>query len=140
MTARAATQDKIIVFFDGECAFCIGWVNFIIDRDSADRFRFAALQGDWARRFFVAEKLVHPGMDSMVVWKDGKLLLRSDAALAIAASLPRPLRWAEGFVIIPRNWRDCAYNFIARRRHKWPFRRSGACRLPSADMRAKLLQ
>ncbi|MFP2909898.1 thiol-disulfide oxidoreductase DCC family protein, partial [Pyxidicoccus sp. 3LFB2] len=43
-TKKAPEQGAAVVLFDGVCNLCNGAVNFIIDRDPAARFRFAALQ------------------------------------------------------------------------------------------------
>ena len=37
-------NEQLIILFDGVCNFCNFWVNFVLDRDKKDRFRFAALQ------------------------------------------------------------------------------------------------
>src|SRR5882762_1006850 len=39
-----------IVLYDGVCGFCNRIVQFILKRDSRDRFRFATLQSEYARR------------------------------------------------------------------------------------------
>ncbi|MGB0767658.1 MAG: thiol-disulfide oxidoreductase DCC family protein, partial [Phycisphaeraceae bacterium] len=41
-----AHADHSVVIFDGVCNFCNTYVNYVIDRDPADRFRFASLQSE----------------------------------------------------------------------------------------------
>jgi predicted DCC family thiol-disulfide oxidoreductase YuxK len=38
-----------LIFFDGVCNLCNGFVQFVIERDPEARFRFAPLQSDAAR-------------------------------------------------------------------------------------------
>ena len=131
-------SDRHIVFYDGECPFCIGWVKFLLDRDGHDRFRFAALQGDWARKFFAEHGLTHPGMDSVAVW-DGEALHRTSAAVAaLAEALPGIWHLGRHIRSLPESWREGAYDFVARNRYNW-FGRRKACWVPGPDERAKFM-
>ena len=40
---RAAPQPSATILFDGVCNLCNGFVQFVIARDPAARFRFGAL-------------------------------------------------------------------------------------------------
>lgn len=62
----------------------------------------------------------------------GEVLLRSDAALAAAAELGWPWRWAVAFGWVPRPLRDGLYRVIARYRHRL-FRPPAACFVPSPE-------
>src|ERR1051325_2698185 len=42
------TEPKAIVLYDGVCGLCNRAVQFLLKRDRHDRFRFAALQSDFA--------------------------------------------------------------------------------------------
>jgi predicted DCC family thiol-disulfide oxidoreductase YuxK len=129
---------KLLVFFDGRCPFCVGWVKFLLDRDGHDRLRFASLQSDWTRRFFAERNLAHPGTGSVVVWDGRWLFQESEAVAEMAAALPgiwRLLHWSRR---LPRRWRDGAYRFVARRRHDW-FGTYRSCWLPDRRERGKFL-
>ena len=130
--------DKRIVFYDGECPFCIGWVKFLLDRDGDDRFRFAALQGDWARDFFAEKGLPHPGMDSVVVWDGAALHRQSEAVVALAEALPGIWHLGRHLSLVPESWRDGAYRIVAKNRYRW-FGKRQACWVPGAGERAKFL-
>ena len=39
-----------IILFDGVCNLCNGAIQFIIKRDKKDRYRFAALQSELAKK------------------------------------------------------------------------------------------
>lgn len=128
----------MLVFYDGECPFCVGWVKFLLDRDGDNRLRFASLQGDWARDFFRQRELEHPGMGSIVVW-DGTDMYREMAAISrIGEVLPgiwRGFRFLERF---PSGLRDGLYRFVAKHRYT-VFGRYERCWLPQAGDRKKFL-
>ncbi len=42
-------DNTAIVFFDGECALCDGFVTWIYTRDKKGLFKFAPLQGETAK-------------------------------------------------------------------------------------------
>jgi len=44
------TQSNPIVLYDGVCGLCNRLVQFILNRDTSDRFRFASLQSDFAQQ------------------------------------------------------------------------------------------
>ena len=72
---------------------------------------------------------------TMLLMQDGVARERSDAVLAIAAQLPAPYRWAIIGRIAPRFIRDRLYDFVARRRRRFPG--STWCALPPAGVDLK---
>ena len=129
---------RLLVFYDGQCPFCLGWVRFLLRRDRADRLRFASLQGDWAATFFRANGLDRPDADSMLAWDGRRLHQESGAALRIAAALPWPWNWGRGLGILPRGLRDGLYRWIARNRYRW-FGQHEQCQLPGTGESRKIL-
>jgi predicted DCC family thiol-disulfide oxidoreductase YuxK len=132
-------RDHLIVFFDGECPFCVGWVKFLIDRDADDRFRFASLQSDWTARFF-RQHGIDPSSqpDSILVWDGDQLRSRSNALITVAEALPGIWHGMRHLDIFPRDFRDRIYAAIARNRHKL-FGKYEACWVPTAAVRGKFL-
>ena len=43
--------NRNIIFFDGECNFCNGTVDFIIKYDKSKYFAFSWLQSDYAKKY-----------------------------------------------------------------------------------------
>ncbi len=137
----SSNQDEMmrnLVFYDGQCPFCLGWVQFLLRRDKFDRLRFASLQGEWGQRFFAAKGMEPPSMDSMLVWDGRQLHRESGAALVLAAVLPWPWAWLRAFRLLPCGLRDGTYRWIARNRYRW-FGRHEQCQLPEADEARKIL-
>jgi predicted DCC family thiol-disulfide oxidoreductase YuxK len=132
------TREHLIVFFDGECPFCVGWIKFLIDRDADDRFRFASLQSDWTARFLSRHGIEESLPDSILVWDGEQLRTRSAALITIAEALPGVWHGIRHLDIFPRDFRDRIYAAIARNRHKL-FGKYEACWVPSAAVRGKFL-
>ena len=131
-------NDHLIVFYDGNCPFCVGWVKFLLDRDGHDRLRFASLDSDWSTRFFAERNLKHPGRESIVVWDGEFLRLRSAAAVTVAEALPGIWRLGRHIDIFPVRVRDNGYDWVARNRYKW-FGKYDSCWIPKAEDRRKFL-
>lgn len=135
---EVAQKEQTIVFFDGVCNFCNSSVNFVIDRDKNQKFKFASLQSELATLkltpFGVNTSVLH----SIILLKNGRIYNKSSAALEIARNMDGlwPLMYA--FKIIPGFIRDLVYDFIAKNRYKW-FGKLDACRIPTPDMKERFL-
>lgn len=126
-----------IVLFDGVCNLCNRSVDFIIRNEKSDKLQFASLQSD------VGKSIVNKsGLDeipeSVMLFVDGELIVRSDAALAISTYLKRPYVYGIIFRYVPKILRDSVYNLIAKNRYRW-FGKKETCRVPSADERERFL-
>lgn len=129
---------KHVIFFDGFCNLCNSSVDFILRKDSEQKFLFDSLQSD------IASKTLSPSLpkdiDSIVVWKSsGELLVKSSAGLFIASQLGGWLNIFIIFKILPSSLRDALYMLIARNRYRW-FGKKSTCRIPTANERARFLE
>ncbi len=127
-----------VIFFDGVCNFCNASVNFVIDHDPKNHFKFAALQSDFAK-----EKLTKAGLNaeeysSVVLIEGDTIYTRSTAALRIAKKLSGLWPLCYGFIIVPPFLRNWVYDVIARNRYRW-FGKSENCRLPSPEERTRFI-
>jgi predicted DCC family thiol-disulfide oxidoreductase YuxK len=118
VAAPALGPDLDLILFDGDCSFCNRWVRFVLERDPAARFRFAALSSPVATA--VLERLAagREVPDSVVLVRGERLWFRSAAALRIAARLRFPWPLLAVFWIVPPWLRDAAYRLVAARRHR----------------------
>lgn len=126
------------ILFDGVCNFCNSSVQFIIDRDPTQNFRFASLQSTVGQNLLRVHGLDPNQLSTMVLLQEGKAFTRSTAALRIARGLRQPWPWLYGLVLFPRFLRDAAYSWFAARRYQW-FGKSEACRLPTPEFRSRFL-
>lgn len=133
--ARAARE---IVFYDGHCGLCHGFVRFLLAEDRTRAFAFAPLQGEtFAASVPEATRAGLP--DSVIVRAaDGRLLVRSTAVLHVLDTLGgawRALAW--GMRLVPRVARDAAYDGIAAVRHRLFAPPPAACPLVPPDLRER---
>jgi predicted DCC family thiol-disulfide oxidoreductase YuxK len=129
------------MLFDGDCGFCAASVRFALRHDRRGALRFAPLQGRFGRRL----RGDHPALDAVdsMIWYEAaprpRLLVRSDAALRLAAYLGGVWRLALIGYAVPRSIRDGIYGFVARHRHRLPGAGEAACVLPSESERERFL-
>lgn len=145
--------DSPVIFYDGDCGLCNGFVGFTLARDSHGLFRFASLQGEtFAARI---RKAVPAGADpdrsgagfpggagtamaSMVLWDGAAMHYKSEAVLRAIERLGGPWTLARPLRALPRPWRDSVYDLVARNRYRW-FGKGGACPLPAPAARNRFL-
>ena len=125
-----------VIYFDGLCGLCNGFVDFVLRRDRRRRFRFAPLQGVTARARFGDPGDVDP--TTIVLEEDGVVFERSTAALRIISALGGLWGLAAVLGWVPRFLRDAAYDWVARHRYGW-FGKRETCRLPTPAERAVFL-
>ncbi len=138
MGASVEIGGKPLLLFDGVCNLCNGAVNFIIDRDHKQRFVFASLQSSLGQQVAHQYHLPENDFKSMVLIKDGKTYLKSNAALEVARDLSGGWSLLYGFKIIPKFLRNWVYDIISANRYKW-FGREDQCRIPTADIESRFV-
>ena len=138
-TRSPTHQLSPVILFDGVCNLCNGFVQFVIARDPAGRFRFAALQSDAARRLLGQPDVAGGALPvSFVLVEGDRVFGKSTGALRIARGLGFPWRLAYGLVAVPRPLRDWVYDVVARHRYQW-FGQRDVCMVPTPDVRARFL-
>ena len=135
--ARSATVSPPIIYFDGLCNLCDGFVRFILARDHRGRYRFAPLQGETAR-IRLDNRFTGTELQTIVLEEPRRFRVRSDAALTILTGLGGVWSLAGLLRIIPRRIRDAFYDHLARKRFEWYGRRD-ACRLPTVEEKQRFL-
>jgi predicted DCC family thiol-disulfide oxidoreductase YuxK len=126
-----------IILFDGTCAFCEGSVKFFAARDNG-YFRFGASQTPGASALLAQYGTTHDAARSIVLIEDGRVFLRSTAALRIMQRLNAPWRWLGVLLWVPLPIRDAVYRVIAAIRHRIAGE-SNACEIPPPEIRARLI-
>jgi len=137
--APAIPRGANVILIDGTCIFCNRLVSFILDHDHRGLFRFAHIQGDFARDAFARHGLV-ADIDAIYLVADAgtdaeQVLIDGAAGRRI---WPRLFRLAAIMRVIPLAILNWGYRFFARHRYRW-FGQYTACRVPSADERARFL-
>lgn len=130
--------DHKIILFDGVCNFCNFWVNFIIDRDKKDSFRFAALQSTTGQRILRQFGLKTSNFDTFIMIDGNDCFSKSTAALKISKHLPGLWKILFVFIIVPEPIRDFIYDLIAKNRYKL-FGKRDVCRIPTEEEQKKFV-
>jgi predicted DCC family thiol-disulfide oxidoreductase YuxK len=134
----AGTQAPLILF-DGVCNLCNAWVRFVVRRDPAGIFRFAAQQSPTGQAIIEEHLSGASPLSSIILIENNSICTESDAVLQILTRLGPPWSWIALVRILPRPARDACYRFIVRHRYQW-FGRTEACQVPSADVRSRFLE
>jgi predicted DCC family thiol-disulfide oxidoreductase YuxK len=126
-----------VLFFDGVCGLCNGFVDFVLREDAGRNLTFAPLQGSTARRML--EGADRTNMDSVVLVAGGRTWRRSEAVLQVLSRLGGLWRvLAAAARLLPESLRDVLYGWVARHRYGW-FGKRDVCRRSTPEERAFLL-
>jgi predicted DCC family thiol-disulfide oxidoreductase YuxK len=141
-------ENQKIILFDGVCNFCNFWVNFIIDRDNKNFFKFAALQSEkgqellerYQRNKNLQFPFHHAGVsfDTFVLIDGDRVFTKSTAVFKVSRYLKGIWRLFYFLIFIPRPIRDFIYTIVATNRYKY-FGRRNACRIPTEQEKDKFL-
>lgn len=131
--------NKKIILFDGVCNLCNSAVNYVIEHDAKDLFRFSSLQSK-AGIELMEERGIDPNaIDSIILIEPGIAYYnKSTAALKIAKHLSGSISLLRFFSVLPEGFRNLVYDFIAKNRYQW-FGKKDACMIPTPELKAKFL-
>jgi predicted DCC family thiol-disulfide oxidoreductase YuxK len=139
-----AESSNLIVFYDGVCGLCNRLVRFVLKRDARDRFRFAALQSEFARSLLQKHGVDLQPLESLRLLLDygqptERVLERSAASIRIFRELGPFWRTLGNLIaLFPHGLRDWGYDLVARHRYRI-FGKCEVCPLPSEKDRQKFL-
>ncbi|MBO3698667.1 thiol-disulfide oxidoreductase DCC family protein [Roseivirga sp. E12] len=131
-------ENQDILLFDGVCNLCNSSVNFIIDHDPKNYFRFAALQSDFGQQKLAELGYNTEEFDSLVLLSKGQVYKKSSAALRIARKLSGLYPLLYIFMIIPPFIRHGVYDIIGKNRYKW-WGKQDSCRIPTPELRSRFV-
>jgi predicted DCC family thiol-disulfide oxidoreductase YuxK len=72
-------DDYSIILFDGVCNFCNSSVNFIIERDYKNRFKFASLQSDKGQEFLKQFNLDTENLKTIILLENSRYFTKTTA-------------------------------------------------------------
>jgi len=132
-------ENQDILLFDGVCNLCNSSVNFIIDHDPNNHFRFAALQSEFGQQKLAELGFNSESFDSLVLLSQGEVYKKSSAALKIARKLSGLYPILYVYMVIPPSIRDGIYDIIAKNRYKW-WGKQDSCRIPTPELRSRFME
>jgi predicted DCC family thiol-disulfide oxidoreductase YuxK len=131
--------DRILVF-DGVCVLCSRWVHFVLRRDRAGRYLFAAMQTPGGRRLLVEHGIDPDDPISFLLLEQGYGYMDTDAIVRVLRGFGGGWRMLALLVsIVPRFIRDPAYRWIARHRYRL-FGQRETCLVPTPDVADRFLR
>jgi predicted DCC family thiol-disulfide oxidoreductase YuxK len=137
------TNINTLVLYDGVCGLCNGLNQFLLKRDSNDRFRFASLQSKFSASLLKRYDIDAADLDTVYVvagygQPSQRLLARSDAILHVLAQLGGVWGLFRIGRVLPKSLRDALYNLVARNRYR-VFGKYDVCLMPEDRYRRKFL-
>lgn len=131
--------NKKIILFDGVCNLCNLAVQFVIQHDTKDVFRFVALQSELGQEILKHIGVNPANVDSIILYEPGiAYYYKSQAVLEIAKHLGGFWHFGTIFRVIPTGIRNQLYDYIAKNRYKW-YGKKENCMIPTPELRAKFL-
>jgi len=127
-----------LIVFDGVCVLCSGFVRTVVRLDRKSRFRFATAQSPFGEALFHKYGLRTDSYEAKLVLVGGAPFMRLDSLIAVMSELGWPWRAAKILLLLPRPVRDWLYERIAKNRYAI-FGRKDSCEIPSAAMRARMI-
>jgi predicted DCC family thiol-disulfide oxidoreductase YuxK len=128
---------KPIVFYDGVCILCNGFVQFIVNADQKGKINFATLQSATAQKM-IDGNYTQNELDTVVLLKDAQVYTKSTAVIEILKSLGGLYAMSGLLYIFPLSLRDFIYDIVASNRYKW-FGKKETCLLPSLEQRKRFI-
>lgn len=129
-----------IILFDGLCGLCNRYVRFVMKRDSAGKFYFAAQDSSVGKSLIEKHGLQDLALKAIILIDemDGRVYVKSKAVLQIAALLDGSWPILSVFSVLPRIITDSVYDFVASHRYKW-FGKLDSCPVPTPEEKKHFL-
>ena len=124
-------DDRPIIIFDGYCALCSGWAQFVLRHDRDGRYRLLRAQSPLGRALYVHYGLDPKDYETNILIADGVAWFESEGSIRMAEGLGWPWSLAGCMRILPQPVRDRLYAFVARNRLRF-FGRRATCNVPNA--------
>lgn len=127
-----------LILFDGICNLCTHSVQFVIQRDAKQQFRFASIQSDLGQKVLQQYGLSTTKINTVVLLNNNQIYTHSTAALHIAQHLGGLWQLASLALWVPAPLRDMVYTFVAQNRYRW-FGKQESCWLPTPELKNRFL-
>ena len=124
------SRHRKIVFFDGVCNLCNGFVDFVMKHNQDRDIFYCSLQSQSAQDLLTAKSVDLTSLSTIFFLEDDKLYSESDAIQKIAQSLhgwPKVLGSITS--IFPKCVRNWMYRKVSKNRYHL-FGKNESCRVP----------
>lgn len=117
---------------------CHSWVKRLIRWDKEKVFTFSPLEGEYAKKVLGPLMPKYLEEDTIIYLDEDQIYLRSDAALKIFQTLGFPFNLLLPGRILPKEFRDGVYRWVANRRYKFG-KRYDVCPMPPVGWRDRFV-
>lgn len=129
---------KPVLYFDGVCNLCNGYVQFVIERDPEGKFMFASLQSEAGQAVLQELGMSEKELKTVILRKEGQIYTHSDVALEMSRDMGGLWSLFYVFKLIPKQIRDKIYDWVASNRYRW-FGERESCWMPTPELKARFL-
>ena len=130
-------SEKPVVFFDGYCKLCSGWVRFLMKNNGEEKFNFVALQSEEGKIALKMLELSTVDLTTIIYRRDNTYYRHSLAVIEILHDLGGPWKSFYIFKLIPAFVRDYLYLSVSKSRYKI-FGRNDSCLIPKKNVKKML--
>jgi len=127
--------DKI-VFFDGYCGLCNGFVDFVIKNDKKKQFFFSPLQSEFALHHLPSKYT--NDLKSIVVQINGKTYVKTEAVFKVLEEFGGSWKVISKLKLLPDSLLDFGYDVVATNRYRM-FGKKELCRLPKPEEKQRFV-
>lgn len=126
-----------IIFFDGVCGLCNGFIDFLMTIDKSRQFHFSPLQSEFAQKKLPAN--FTSDLKSVIyIDHENKMYSKSEAVLRILYDIGGLWKISMIGNFLPKKIMNGAYDMIAANRYK-VFGKKETCRMPTPEERKRFL-
>jgi len=132
-------KNKKIILFDGVCNFCDSAVNYVIQHDKKDVFRFVALQSELGEKIASHIGVDTTKMNTFLLYEPGiAYYTKAQAAFKVAKELGGVVSLLNFFSLLPKSISNFGYDIVAKNRYSW-FGKKESCMIPTDEIKGKFL-
>ena len=107
-----------IVYYDGVCGLCDGFVELLVKFDKNRKIKFSSLQGKSGRSLLNKLNLDLEEFDTVLFKVNDQVYTKSTAVFKIINSIGGIIKLFLVFNLLPRRFNDWIYSKIAKNRFK----------------------
>lgn len=131
-------DDRPIIIFDGYCALCSRWAQFVVRHDPHATYRLLTAQSPLGVALYRHYDLDPEDYETNILLSDGTAWFKAEGTIRMFEGLGQPWSNVRVIRLLPRAARDALYTFIATNRFRI-FGRRKACFVADPDMKERFL-
>ena len=123
-------RPRKIVFFDGVCNLCNGFIDFVMKHNQSQDIFYCSLQSKFAEEILTARSVDLTSLSTIFFLQEDQLYSESDAIRKIAQNLDGwPKVLGSVISLFPKRIRNWVYGMISKNRY-YLFGQNESCRVP----------